>query len=297
VQDFPWHYVDGTYLAGVHTLKVEYFERAGGARIRFWWEPSATTPMPEGPAPAPAPAPMPGLLGPWQGEYFNSSYLTGTPILRRNDVALNFDWGFGSPASEIKNDYFSARWTGTFSFAAGRYTFTTYSDDGVRLYVDGKRTINSWQAMRGTRSATVDLSAGTHTLQVEYFERTGRAQLRLSVNQVGAPASAAAPQPSSPPMIQPVVVAGGPLRLDAWPVGSYCTSGGWVAIIFVQGHGGDGRYIYSWEGQVKGGPTASSMTFEVRSSGWGTAIVGEVAVTSAGQTAEVELYVPHPVCK
>jgi len=40
--------------------------------------------------------------------------------LARSDAALDFNWGFKSPASEINRDSFSARWTGTLSFKAGR---------------------------------------------------------------------------------------------------------------------------------------------------------------------------------
>jgi len=60
-QTCTWHYVDGTYLQGRHTLKVEYFERTGGAHIQFWWEPDGATP-PANPAPvvvAPTPTPRP----------------------------------------------------------------------------------------------------------------------------------------------------------------------------------------------------------------------------------------------
>ncbi len=299
VQDYPWHYADGFYLEGIHTLKVEYFEGTGLARIRFWVEPSNVAPNPTGQAPAPAPAPTSqpatAALGPWQGEYFNNLYLTGSSVLVRTDRSLDFDWGFGSPAPEVQRNYFSARWTGTFSFAAGRYAFSTYSDDGVRVYVDGKRIIDSWLPMRGYRSTTVNLSEGTHTVKVEYFERTGKANIRLGWKQVGATGPVAGPTPI--PATPPVVTAGGPLRLDAWPVGSYCTGGGWVAQIFVEGYGGDGIYTYSWEGQVKGGPTPSSMVFEVKSASRGIGIVGEAAVTSAGQTAEVELFVAAPKCK
>ena len=289
-QDYAWHYLDKTYLEGLHTVKVEYFEQAGNARIHFWWEPTATPPAPVGPSPAPAP----GVLGPWQAEYYANSNLTGSPILSRSDAALDFDWGWGSPSPTMPSDYFSARWTGTFSFVAGRYTFATYSDDGVRLYVDGQIAINSWQPMRGYRSTTVDLAAGSHTLMVEYFERTGRGHVRLSWTQVGAPSG---PITDLPPAPRPSACEGGPLRLDAWPVAQVCTGSGWVATIFVEGHGGDCLYTYSWEGQAKGGPIGNSMTFEVFSAGWNTAIVGKAMVTSAGQTAEFGLYVPHPDCQ
>ncbi len=84
------------------------------------------------------------------------------------------------PAPTIKGDSFSARWTGTFVFTAGRYRFTTFSDDGVRLYVDDRLIINSWWPMRGTRSALVNLSEGSHTVRLGYFERTSVAQVRLN---------------------------------------------------------------------------------------------------------------------
>jgi hypothetical protein len=296
VQEYPWQYLDGTYLSGLHTLKVEYFERSGSARIRFWWEPSATAPSPTGSAPAPTPVPgsgpSTGAVGPSTGEYFNNRNLTGTPVLTRIDAPLYFDWGWGSPAPELQRDNFSARWTSTPAFTAGRYTFTTFSDDGVRLYVDGKTVIDSWRPMRGYRTATVNLSEGTHALQLEFFEATGRAQVSLVWRQIGA----FAPVPTPSTVGPPAPSAGGPLKLNAWSVGSYCSGGGWVAQIFVEGQGGDGLYTYLWEGQVKGGPTPKSMVFEVKSASKDIAIVGQAAVISGGQTVKVGLYVKHPNC-
>ena len=176
--DDEWHYFDGTYLEGRHALKVEYFERSGRARIRFWWEPMGAKPSPTGPAPRATPVAT--LPGPWQAAYFNNRDLSGSPALTRSDAAIDFNWRLGSPAPEMGKDNFSARWTGTFTFKAGRYTFTTFSDDGVRLYVDDRLIINSWRPMRGSRSAAVSLSEGTHTVRLEYFERAGAATVRLS---------------------------------------------------------------------------------------------------------------------
>jgi hypothetical protein len=84
------------------------------------------------------------------------------------------------------------------------------------------------------------------------------------------------------------------LRLEAWPVGTECTGGGWTAKIYVQGYGGDCKYTYAWERQTQGGPTPNSMTFEIKSASRGIAIVGEASVTSAGQTAVVGLHVSPP---
>ena len=63
VQDYPWHYADGFHLEGLHTLKVEYYERTGSARIRFWVEANSATPDPSGTPPAQPPAPQPPPQG------------------------------------------------------------------------------------------------------------------------------------------------------------------------------------------------------------------------------------------
>jgi len=286
-QEYAWHYVDGTYLEGSHTLKVEYFERAGGARVRFWWELSSVTPSPT--SPPPAPVSSPGLPGPWQGEYFNSRDLTGSPTLVRTDATVDFNWGWDGPVPEMNRDDFSARWRGSFSFEAGQYRFTATVDDGVRLYVDDQLIIDAWYPARGIRTGYGTLSQGSHVVRVEYFERAQAAMVRVDWQRVG-PAPIASPVRS-----QPVVCSGGPLRLDAWPVERTCTGGGWTAKIFVEGHGGDCRYTYTWERQVQGGPMAGPLTFELRSASRGIAIVGEAAVTSAGQTAVVGLRIRPPV--
>ncbi len=121
----------------------------------------------------------------WKGDYFNNTGLTGSPVLVRDDGAgdLNFDWGVGSPSSAcgIPADNFSARWTRTISFAAGTYRFTTTTDDGVRLYVDGVLRIDKWIPQAPTSyTADISLTAGNHTVVMEYFEAAGGAVAKLS---------------------------------------------------------------------------------------------------------------------
>ncbi len=179
--DYEYQYVEGIDLTGTHTIKVEYYERAGGARIRFWWDrqgPIATQPTPIPPE-AQEPEPTDLKPGPWQGAYFDNRELSGSPVLTREDHAINFDWGWGTPAAEVGRDNFSVRWTGTFSFPAGRYCFTTRSDDGIRVYVGGERVIDAWYPMQGTRTGCVNLAAAAHEVRVEYFERGGIALAHL----------------------------------------------------------------------------------------------------------------------
>ena len=288
-QEFPLRYVNGTYLEGTHTLKVEYFERAGLARIKFWWEPAggAPTPVP----PTLAPSPPPALPGPWRAEYFNGQGLTGNPVLVRTDSTVDFNWGWQSPAAGVNANYFSVRWTGQIPFESGRYRFTTTTDDGVRLYVDDRLVISSWRGMRGTRVGYATVNQGTHTVRVEYFEQTQAAMARVGWQQVGS--TTAQPQPT----LLPALCAGGPIQLKAWPVDTWCAAGGWTATVYVQASGGDCRYTYAWERQVKSGPTGGQTTFDLHSTVFG-AMVGEASVTSGGQVAKVGLYIrPPESCK
>jgi hypothetical protein len=211
--DNELHYVDGIYLTGSHRLKVEYFEQNGHARVHFWIGLASDVP----------PAPAPVAQGPWQASYFANLTLRGEPALVRQDAAIDFNWGLGAPDPALPVDNWSVRWQATLDFAAGRYRFTTHSDDGVRLQVDGVTVIESWQPMRGYRSALVDLTAGSHTLVMEYFERTGAALARLSWTRVGsapaappAPPSAGAPGPWQAEYFGPDL-AGEPLLTQTQP--------------------------------------------------------------------------------
>jgi hypothetical protein len=127
----------------------------------------------------------------WKGEYFGNTGLTGSPLMIRDDGAagLNFDWFKGNPNSAcgLKTDYFSVRWTRSVSFAAGTYRFTVKGDDGVRLKIDGRIVIDEWrdQAAR-TYTADVPLTAGTHTVVFEYYEKAGAALAALSWEQAGS---------------------------------------------------------------------------------------------------------------
>ena len=78
-------------------------------------------------------------------------------------------------------DNFAVRWTKSQWVGAGRYKFTAFTDDGVRLYIDGKRVINQWQGPANTEhSAIVELGTGNHTIKMDYVEQGGGASAALS---------------------------------------------------------------------------------------------------------------------
>ncbi|NPV06845.1 MAG: hypothetical protein HPY83_02640 [Anaerolineae bacterium] len=127
--------------------------------------------------------------GQWYAEYYSNPWLTGPPSVTRNESALSFDWGYGSPDGRIPSDNWSARWTGTLHLQAGLWRFTTETDDGVRLYVDGRLVIDRWHDMsRTAHSAEVELSEGPHHVRMEYYEHMGAAFARLTWEWLGVPA-------------------------------------------------------------------------------------------------------------
>ncbi|MCB0166911.1 MAG: PKD domain-containing protein [Anaerolineae bacterium] len=149
--------------------------------------PIVNVPVPPTPAPpTPTATPEPGVvITDWRGEYFNNETLNGSPVFVRNDVAISFDWGLGSPDSRIPVDFFSVRWTRTLNFAAGTYRFFSRTDDGVRLWVDGALLINQWRQQSPTTfAADIFLAEGNHDIRMEYNELTGGAVAVLSWQRI-----------------------------------------------------------------------------------------------------------------
>jgi len=176
-QGLSTYTTDLYWPGGAMPIKLEYFERSGGALIQLTWTTSSTgTPEP--------------ALGDWHGEYYNDLNLNGQPVLVRDDANINFDWGDNSPAPGVVNaDRFGVRWTRTLNLARGRYRFTATTDDGVRLWVNNRRVIDAWSVRPPTASsAEIDWPGGDATVRMEYFDNTAGAVARLTWSAVNAPA-------------------------------------------------------------------------------------------------------------
>lgn len=134
-----------------------------------------TQPQPE-PEEPPFDTSIHGLMG-----YYYSGINFNTQQAVRIDPIVNFAWGEGSPIGPLASDNFSVKWIGKIRIDEAReYEFLTWSDDGVRLYVDGNLIINNWKDhMTIWDKGRIYLAEGYHDIRLEYYERIGGAYIKL----------------------------------------------------------------------------------------------------------------------
>jgi hypothetical protein len=132
----------------------------------------------------------PGL----KGEYYSGRSFEDLKVTRQ-DADVDFNWDGQSPDPQLgKNDY-SARWTGKLTpKEGGDYVFSVVSDDGARIWLDGKQIVDDWSvhAPHKIETKRIPLEAGhAYDLKIEYFQAEGGAQIHLAMARVD---SSAAPQ-------------------------------------------------------------------------------------------------------
>jgi beta-glucosidase len=135
----------------------------------------------------------PGL----KGEYFNNKNLGGQPVMVRTDPTIDFQWGAGSPTTDmvvrgewprdkaIPDGNFSIRWTGKLTVPQAReYELSVTQDDGCRLYIEDNLLIDDWTVhAAATHSAKIQLEKGKeYNIRLEYFEAEGEAEVMLGWN-------------------------------------------------------------------------------------------------------------------
>ena len=183
-----------------HTIEVKVpdsaYEVTAGSWMLFAWNNKGV------PSIAPIIAVEPTIelydgIGDLKADYFNIATtvtsldqidFAGVPIhselLAKIDANSSGAFYTGGPT-----DRFAARYTGSINVEkAGNHTFYLTSDDGSRLFVDGVAVVNN-NAVQGAteKSATVSLTAGSHTIEVRYFEYTGQASVDLDWSGPGFP--------------------------------------------------------------------------------------------------------------
>ena len=127
-------------------------------------------------------------VGPWRAAYYTRHDFTGD-VVRRHDVAVDFDWGRRPPLDTIPADRFSVRWDSCLDVpATGDVAFQLVADERARLYIDGElRLDTAGERPLQARGELVRLTRGLHHLRVDYSELTRDASVVLHASLAGEP--------------------------------------------------------------------------------------------------------------
>lgn len=90
-------------------------------------------------------------------------------------ISYEFEAGHDQIQSLISTDNFGITFDGYLAIdEPGKYTFYTSSDDGSKLYIDGKEVVNN-DGSHGvvTRSGDIVLTKGRHPIRIEWFNDIG----------------------------------------------------------------------------------------------------------------------------
>lgn len=123
-----------------------------------------------------------GLSAQYFNDSFSGGHLQGTPVLSNIAPSINFDF-VNAPVSGLRQTtQFSAKWTGSIQpLYSEKYTFMTYSDDGVRVYLNGNVIIDNWTYHAASWNLnSINLEAGQlYNIEIDYFQGGGAAILQL----------------------------------------------------------------------------------------------------------------------
>lgn len=167
----------------------------------------------------------------------------GAPVPERA-FGINHDWGQGpvfggiTPSAGGTENDISGVWRGRLFFNGGRYQFTAFVADGVRLFIDEQLVSDQWRSQEEWRfGAVVELAKGFHDIRVEWFA-TGltpeQTFLRLHWDRVPTAAN---------PQVSPIVIDVFLLRQqETCLVGDPWVSGERVVI-----HNPDGTPYRTWQ--------------------------------------------------
>jgi parallel beta-helix repeat protein len=111
--------------------------------------------------------------------------IEGKPSATSTVEDLGFQW-YRAPAAGVGQDHFATVATGRFSVPAERYVMDLTSDDGVRVWLDGRLVHDDW-TYHAPRLEQIPLDlGGDHEIRIEHFEITGYSTLVVSLQrQVG----------------------------------------------------------------------------------------------------------------
>ncbi len=126
-----------------------------------------------------------GLKGYYSVNYSRDYLNTESQALVQVDSVINFNWGLTGaviPSEPASVNNVGITWYGKIVIPFdGDYTFYVTSDDGSALRIDGEFVINWWDgpATPPEYTGSVNLTAGEHTIQLDYYNQTGEKFIKL----------------------------------------------------------------------------------------------------------------------
>jgi|GEM_PF-4844194 len=123
-------------------------------------------------------------------QYYPNMTLSGSVSVTQVETTVNHpNSGTGFGPYGLATTQYSAQWSGfVVAPVTGAYTFTTLSDDGIRLWVNGNQIINNWtdHASSTDNSTTVNLIAGQPvSILLQYYQNGGYTQAQLEWSYPG----------------------------------------------------------------------------------------------------------------
>jgi parallel beta-helix repeat protein len=102
------------------------------------------------------------------------------PVAEKTVSDLAFAW-WEAPAEGVNEDKFATLSTTEFDIAPGEYVIELTSDDGARLYLDGKRLIDNWDVHEPETDEITVALGGHHRIEVEHFDAGGFSALDFRI--------------------------------------------------------------------------------------------------------------------
>lgn len=162
----------GNLTAGEHEILVEFFDEHVIGILDVFWVGPGYLPPPDSCAENEM----------WCVKYFANKDLRGVPVLQQQEdsVYIEHNWGLEGVATHLPADQFSAEWRRTAYFGNGTYRFHVRSDDGARLWLNQSLLVDEWHPNPYTEyQVDYTTTAGMYEINLEYYEETGAAAVKL----------------------------------------------------------------------------------------------------------------------
>jgi putative alpha-1,2-mannosidase len=117
--------------------------------------------------------------------YTQNSSVFGRLRSERIDPVIDFDWDWYKPADDFDFDNYNVTWSGKLvPPVTGEYIIGLQSDDGARLYIDGKLVIDDWAAHTYSlhpKQTKIKLESNhEYDIKIDYYQNQWSSKIKLS---------------------------------------------------------------------------------------------------------------------